>query len=488
MHQRAMRFVAGCLANFLVPMLAIPQVNSDASSVQELRRQLDDLRTQIMTQTNQMNLLQTRIEEIERSKTSVGANPTTAASADQQAVLAPRGGAPYVSNATSSYVTFAQDPAAAPRLDNALVDSRFPGFFRLPGTSAFLKIGGYFKTDFIYDAKPAGDPERFIPSSFVTGQPGVNNATVSIRPSRMSLDFRVPSDSLGNIRFYVEGDLFGANSTSPRLRHLYTQVKNFLIGQTFSNFMDPDAGPDELDFQGPNGQVNIRNPQIRYSFALAEKTSMSFSVEKPSSDVAFKTPEFSAQPNAPSPDGTVKLRQEYSGGHIQLAALFRGIGAYLPNGKSDSAFGWGLSLAGSEKVVGEDTLVYQIAYGPGIQRYLNDTSGLGIDAAVVSTQQPWLRTLPTVGTYFGYQHFWIPRVRSSVIYGFVQVNNTAYEPGSTYHKSDYMAGNLIWNVFGSLNVGTEFLYGWIEKKDKSSVNASRFMFSAKYDLNFARKE
>jgi hypothetical protein len=46
----------------------------------------------------------------------------------------------------------------------------------------------------------------------------------------------------------------------------YTQVKNFLIGQTFSNFQDPDSGPDTLDFQGPNSQVAIRNPQIRYTF------------------------------------------------------------------------------------------------------------------------------------------------------------------------------------------------------------------------------
>ena len=43
---------------------------------------------------------------------------------------------------------------------------------RLPGTQTFLKIGGYFKTDFIYDGKPAGDPERFIPSSIPLGQPG----------------------------------------------------------------------------------------------------------------------------------------------------------------------------------------------------------------------------------------------------------------------------------------------------------------------------
>jgi len=98
-----------------------------------------------------------------------------------------------------------------------------------------------------------------------------------------------------------------------------------------------------------------------------------------------------------------------------------------------------------------------------------------------------LHALPEIGTYFGYQHYWTSRVRSSAIYGFAQVNNTAYQTTSTFHKSNYMAGNLIWNVFGSLNVGTEFLYGWVVKKDNSTANDPRIMLSAKYDLNFVRK-
>jgi hypothetical protein len=463
----------GCVIAFLASRSAAGQ-NPEA---QELRRQLDELKAQLSDQTKQMNTLQTRIEELERVK-------TVAASAPDQPPSAPT---KQVSEVTSNYQTIALDPEAAPRVDNAPLDPNFPGFFRLPGTRTFLKIGGYFKTDFIYDGKPAGNPESFIPSSFPVGQPGVNNTIVSIRPTRMNLDFRVPVKELGDVRFYVEADLFGSNSTTPRLRHAYTQAKNFLIGQTFSNFQDPDAGPDGLDFQGPNSQVAIRNPQFRYTFALGERSSFSLAVEKASSDIAFKTPEFSALPNSPGPDGTVKFRQETGGGHIQVAALFRAIGAYLPNGIADSVFGWGVMVAGAQKVVGKDTLTYQVAYGNGIERYVNDTSGLGIDAAVISTSEPRLRATPVVAPYLGYQHYWASKVRSSAIYGFDQVNNTAFQSGSTYHKSNYMAGNLIWNVFGSLDVGTEFLYGWVKNKNNSSVNAPRIMFSAKYDFNFARK-
>src|SRR5258705_12807618 len=189
-----------------------------------------------------------------------------------------------------------------------------------------MQLGGYFKTDFIYDLKPAGNTDSFIPSSIPIPSPvTVNNSTVSVRPSRLSLDFRVPSAKVGEVRFYVEADLFGTNSTTPRLRHAYAQVRNFLVGQTFSNFMDPDAFPDTLDFQGPNGMVSVRSPQLRYGFALSPSTTFYISVEKPSSDVAFKTRQFSAQPNSPRQDGAIRVRKELTDGHFQVAGIFRSI-------------------------------------------------------------------------------------------------------------------------------------------------------------------
>ena len=87
----------------------------------------------------------------------------------------------------------------------------------------------------------------------------------------MNLDFLVPTRSGDSYRFFLEMDFFGTNATTPKLRHAYGQAKNFLVGQTFSNFMDPDAGADTLDYQGPNAMVSIRNPQFRYSLACGRE-------------------------------------------------------------------------------------------------------------------------------------------------------------------------------------------------------------------------
>jgi hypothetical protein len=483
---RRQAFLGWLASIFLIavvyPGVAIAQSDASNQNIQDLRKQLDELR-------EQMNKLQAQLDA-QASKSATTTNRPAAQAAPEngtiQASEAPAQApqtSPHVGQATSTYQQFSEDTVAAPRYDNVPLDPKYPGFFRLPGTQTMLKIGGYFKTDFIYDLKPAGNTDSFIPSSIpIPTVVGVNNATVSIRPTRLSLDFRVPSTQVGEVRFYLEGDLFGTNATTPRLRHAYAQVKNFLVGQTFSNFMDPDGFPDTLDFQGPNGMVSVRNPQLRYGFALSPSTTLYISVEKPSSDIIFKTPQFSAQPNAPSPDGAIRLRQEFERGHFQVAGVFRSIAAFLPNGTTDSVFGWGINASTGFDTFGKDKAVFAVAAGHGVSRYIQDTSGLGIDAEPADAANPHLEATPAVGVEAAYQHYWFKKLRSSAIYSYAAVNNADLAAVTTYNHSTYTGANLIWNPAGSLNVGAEFLYGWAMRQDGQKANAPRIQISAKYSF------
>jgi len=465
-----------------LPRVASAQSDSSGQTVQELRKQLDELR-------EQMNKLQTRLGELESGKVAEAAPTSTTPSVTQEGTIQTTQPLPqaapsqHVGKETATYTQFSEDTLAAARFDNVPLDPKYNGFFRLPGTQTLLKIGGYFKTDFIYDLKPAGSTDSFIPSSIpIPTVVGVNNATVSIRPTRLSLDFRVPSTKVGEVRFYLEGDLFGTNATTPRLRHAYAQVKNVLLGQTFSNFMDPDGFPDTLDFQGPNGMVSIRNPQLRYGIALGSSTTFYVSIEKPSSDIIFKTPQFSAQPNAPSPDGTVRLRKEFERGHFQVSGLFRSIAAFLPDGRTDSVFGWGLNVSTGVKTFGKDNVIFAVAGGHGVSRYIQDTSGLGIDAEPESGVTPHLEATPAVGVEAAYQHYWRKTLRSSAIYSYAAVNNANLAAAATYNHGTYTGANLIWNPYGSLNLGAEYLYGWAMEQNGLKSNAPRIQFSAKYSF------
>ena len=477
----------------VVLLLSLPLTTSrvlaqsdSATTAQELRQQVNELQKQLKS-------VQARLDELESEKVPPASTEPQSKTSSQagtiQASQPPVQGttSPQVGQATATYNTFSEDTLAAARYNNVPLDPKYSGFFRLPGTQTILKIGGYFKTDFIYDLKPAGNAEAFVPSSIPIPQVAtVNNTTVSVRPTRLTLDFRIPSTKIGEVRFYLEGDLFGTNATTPRMRHAYAQAANFLVGQTFTNFMDPDGFPDTLDFQGPNGMVNLRNPQLRYGFALSPRTTFYISVEKPSSDVLFQTSTFKSQPNAPSPDGTIRLRQEFNGGHVQVSALFRSVAAFVVSGtqeKTDSVFGWGLNFSSGFKTFGKDNVVFAVVGGHGVSRYIQDTSGLGVDAEVTAPPSPHLRATPAVGVDAAYQHYWTKTLRSSAIFSYAAVQNTKVLPANPYNHSDYSGANLIWNPFSSsLNVGAEFLYGWQQLQDGSKGNAPRIQFSAKYSF------
>jgi len=140
------------------------------------------------------------------------------------------------------------------------------------------------------------------------------------------------------------GDLFWNERNYPAATSTLTpKYGNVLIGQTFSNLHGiPDGFPDTLDFQGPNGMVSIRNPQFRYGLALSPSTTFyRFRGKNPSSDITFKTSQFSSQPNAPSPDGAIRFAPGIPTGTFpRVAAIFRSIAGFslptTPTPKTDS--------------------------------------------------------------------------------------------------------------------------------------------------------
>jgi hypothetical protein len=490
-YQRLRLVAAVFLMLVMIPAKVMSQSQAPADETQALRKLVEQMQAQMGKMQSEIDQLKGAKPEAATAAATPAAVPATPAAPQEgtiEATQPPQEGtaSKQIGSETAKRQEFSEDALAAARFDNLPLDPKYHGFFRLPGTQTMLKIGGYFKTDFIYDLKPAGNTDSFIPSSFVIPEPvSVNNATISVRPTRLSLDFRVPYTKVGDVRFYVEADFFGTNATTPRLRHAYAQARNLLIGQTFSNFMDPDAFPDTLDFQGPNGMVSIRNPQIRYGFALSPSTTFYVSLEKPSSDVIFSTAQFNSQPNAPSPDGIIRLRQEFERGHFQVSAVFRSIAAFVvtePTPKTDSVFGWGINTSLGFKTFGKDNIIFAVAAGHGISRYLQDTSGLGIDAEPASGTTPHLVATPAVGVQAAYQHYWLKKLRSSAFYSYAAVNDTDLSAPSTYNHATYTGTNLIWNPGGSLYVGAEFLYGWAMEQTGLKANAPRIQFSAKYSF------
>jgi hypothetical protein len=464
-------FVLACGAK---QTLAQEPANAQQEAIRKLETKMDELRLQ-------MTELQSQLEEVRGTKVPATGSiesklppPKIQLSPEQQEAAAGK--------ATSDHQTFAQDEEDAPRLYNAPLEADYPGFFHLPGTRTILRIDGSARTDFLYDPRTSGLGDSFVVSSIpIPAVSGPSNFIASIRGSRVSADFRFPLTDEKIARTFFQLDFFGANgATAPRLRHFYGQLDNVLVGQTFTNFMDPDAFADSLDTQGANSAVSVRIPQGRYSFSLGGGASAAVSIEVPSSSIAFSINGTPAVPFTPAPDGTVHFRKEWQRGHIQLASAFRNLGAQLPNGIRETVFGWGVNATTEIQAYGRDSFVAQVAYGHGIARYVGDTAPLGLDAAPRSLTNLSLEALPLFGTYGSYQHYWIPSVRSSATFSVVQVQNTAFQPANTYHKGTYSSANLIWRAVGSLDLGAEFIYGWVEQKGGVRANAPRFQITGRY--------
>ena len=387
--------------------------------------------------------------------------------------------------------TFANQQEAAPRPNNAPLDPSLKGFIPIPGTDTIFKIGGSARVDGIFDFANNGNPNQFLPSTIPVpgeiGFDGGDRSTLHAKGTRLSLELRRPVPYDGTLRIFTEYDFFD-NSTSGsmsfRVRHFYGQAWNFLIGQTYSAFMDIDVFPDVVDYQGPNGIVNRRVPQIRYTQPIYDRDSkvqLFVSLEQPDERLDTSTDEFMPGASVVNhlPDGVFGGRWEGPLGHLQASALFRELSFETDEGPHDDAFGWGLSLSGALNLFENDKLSAQVTYGEGVSRYINDLSGELLDTARNNGK---FRAIPAFATMIGYTHQWSEHWRTTVSGGYVQADPPDSLGGFAIDHTYYASANLMWHPTTSFRMGLEYLYGDKETMNGSERDAHRLDFVMRYDL------
>ena len=123
--------------------------------------------------------------------------------------------------------------------------------------------------------------------------------------------------------------------------------------------------------------------------------------------------------------------------------------------------------------------MFQLVYGHGIGRYINDTNTIGgLDA--VFNPNGKLEALPVWAANIAYQHWWLPRLRSTFLYSIVDIDTYGFQPGSAYARTQRVAANLIWSPIPRIDVGAELLYGQRTNKDDNDGNAIQMQVQAKY--------
>lgn len=388
----------------------------------------------------------------------------------------------------------------------------------LPGTFKETKYKwyGFVRLDSIFDFAPIGSTDDFVTSSIPIPQGRGQNYAITPRYTRLGWDTETPLDSLDwTIRTRIEVDFFNGNTSGAfgsfplRLRFAWVDFGPFLIGQAASLFMDYDVFPNVIDYEGPPGMVLVRQPLIAVRLPLGDRFKFSFGVEQPYSDIQwFDGGGFVVNPGsgvittagAPRnvqdvPDLTGNLRYNGDYGHTQLAGIARKL-TYQPSvGPDESVFGYGLNLTGTwhpwaqcrgrgscadgqQTPLEKSRFLGQFAAGKGINRYMADVNGLGLDA--VFDPVNGFDAVPSLGWFIAYEQWWADKWISTFSYSQTDSNLSTTLPGNTYQSATYATANLIWLPVPRMGVGIEYLHGTRENQDGQSGTAQRIQLGFQY--------
>jgi hypothetical protein len=337
---------------------------------------------------------------------------------------------------------------------------------------------------------PIGSDDRFIVASIPVGDDidtsdfseGFN---ISAKRSRLNLDMRMDS-SVGQFRAFIEGDYAGQGGTDNfRLRHAYGQYNRFIMGQTWSTLMDLTADPEEIDFEGLNAQINLRQPIARWTKGLGDNRPFALGLEDPSPDITGGTG------ISNFPDVVARVSKERKAAKLQAGLILRQIVGETDGEVSvtDRTFGWALTTSGRVQVKKfdlRDNLMFQVNWGHGLGRYLTDLRSAGGKDAIFDPENK-LEAYPVLAGYVAFQHWWrrnpwnlFRDLRSTFVLGLVDLDNFDFEPDDAYNRTVRGSMNLIWSPISQIDLGVEMLWGRRWDKDGSFGTASQIQTVATF--------
>jgi hypothetical protein len=366
----------------------------------------------------------------------------------------------------------------------AFDEESFPGSTTIPGTNAAVRFGGFVKMNVVETFDPLGSLDRFIAGTIPVPQQSQSPRTsMTVSQSRLNWDLR-DRTKLGVMRAFIEGDFAGdGDDDTFRLRHAYGQFRDILAGKTWTTFMDVDASPEELDFEGINGRINVRQPQLRYFPKLGDNWDVMVSIEDPNPEITGGTA------ISRWPDIVVSTRRTwFDRWHIKTSGVLRQLtGTWdedLTGETDEQITAWGVSVSGKTSTqiynkLGLNNWMFQLNVGQGIGRYINDLNTVGGEDAVFDSTGN-METLPVFAGYVAYQHWWKENMRSTLNLSWVDVDNKDFELPEAYKRTLRGAINVIWSPIPRIDIGGELIWGKRENKDGEDASATQIQVSTKY--------
>lgn len=387
--------------------------------------------------------------------------------------------------------------------ESFVVGGMVPGSFLAPGTNTSFRLRGFVRLAALSDLQPIGVRDAFVVNSIPVPQTAGQNFNMSGRISRFALETWTPTTWCERtIHTFIEGDFFngadqaaGGGGNPFRLRHAFFDVGWFRFGQQNSVFMDGTNWPSLVDFQGPNGWTNQRQPLARMTVPVFDGFYWASSIERPFSNISTNGLGDQVQD---VPDFASHLRWERDRGHLQLAGIVRTLGYRPTGGNVTRLTGAGLSgnavfhpwafVLGTNPVRERDPsgltrsrILLQGTWGPGVGRYINDLSGQGVDGQVDPVTGDF-DAVVAGGWNASYEHWFNAYWLTNLTYSQVTVDSRENQPAATYDAGQYVAASLWWIPITRLSLGMEYLWGERENLNGQSAEAQRIHWLAQYNF------
>ncbi|MBC8987594.1 hypothetical protein H9X96_17630 [Pedobacter sp. N36a] len=369
--------------------------------------------------------------------------------------------------------------ASPPRTQtrSAVESGRYTGVVMADDESVALQIGGFIQTDAIHDFHNNNSPLGFLSSGIDIPNAKKSNTTYSVAASRFNLNGQIPIEGKG-LKTVLEFDLFNS-SFSPNLRMAYAEYGKVLVGMYWSNFMDVDAYPNTLDYNGPNSMTFGRQVQFRVTLPVSRTTDVALALEDPESFLTLPDDSgFKALKQVP--DVTASIQYSKNGSHLRFASVVHPIVYQNTLQERESKVGYGFTASGVLQQPGnKDNFVFQASYGKGISKYINDIGPDNYDG-LYNPASSSLEILGVWGLSASYDHWWSDQLSSTAGWGYLNLENEGVVANQSFKASNYGVLNLIYYPNSFIKGGLEYLYGSRKNVNGDSANNSRIQLTLQF--------
>ncbi len=349
-----------------------------------------------------------------------------------------------------------------------------------------VTLGGYAKFDATYFDPGVAVAGTVLGAGSMPKSDSTDDANIDLtaRESRFWIKTSTATE-MGTVKTHIEADFYGpngneyvSNSNGLRIRHAYGTLNGWLMGQTWSTFMDLAHLGEIIDFGQHTSTVFVRQAQARYTHKL-DNGSLMFALENPQSYIRSLNSTGTSVTGGDTsaiPDIVARWNVDGDWGHASVGVVGRQFKNTLADG-NDSDFGAAVSLTGKFKLAGKDSVSVQLN-GGALGRYV----GLIVHPGA-TFKDGKIDTVDSLGASIAYRHYWTDSIRSTLLVSATEADLptlTAAESATLFESSNSVHVNVLWDVAPKVRLGVELQRQQAKFDNGDKNELTRVQFSSRY--------